>query len=61
VYYKLYCSENCARYGHRIVKRPTKSKLKKLIEKHDNFCKLGRIFNVSDNAVRKWAKNYGLI
>ncbi len=29
--------------------------------KDNNWTKLGKIFNVSDNTVRKWARNYKLI
>lgn len=36
-----------------------KESLEQLI-KEKNFCEIGRMFNVSDNAVRKWCKKYGL-
>jgi len=42
------------------VKRPTKIELKLLIEKN-NWTALGKQFKMSDNAVRKWARSYGLI
>ena len=38
---------------------PTKDVLMSLISKY-SFCEIGRMFNVSDNAVRKWCKKYGL-
>ena len=41
------------------VSRPTRNELKKLI-RVSSFAALGRKFNVSDNTVRKWCKNYGL-
>lgn len=31
-----------------------------LISKHP-FTKIGKMFNVSDNAVRRWCKKYNLI
>lgn len=39
------------------VKRPSYKQLKKEIEE-TNFCAVGRKYGVSDNAVRKWIKNY---
>lgn len=36
-----------------------KEKLKKILKKY-NFTKVGKMYNVSDNAVRKWCKKYGL-
>lgn len=42
-------------------KRPNKDILEKtLLENKYNFSKVGRIFGVSDNAVRKWFKSYGI-
>lgn len=38
---------------------PTKEELYDLLCKH-NMCEIGRMFGVSDNAVRKWCKKYGL-
>lgn len=43
----------------RKVVRPTKGELELLIEKH-SMVKIGKMFGVSDNAVRKWKKRYGL-
>lgn len=40
-------------------KRPTKNELQKYIGKL-SFVKMGEIYGVSDNAVRKWCKKYGL-
>lgn len=41
----------------RKVVRPSYSKLKKEIEEN-GYCATGRKYGVSDNAVRKWLKNY---
>jgi hypothetical protein len=60
VFGTIYCSTKCANYSRRKVKRPKKQTLKKLIDT-SNYCEIGRKYSVSDNAVRKWAKNYGLI
>lgn len=54
-----YCSPACADFGRRKAERPTKTELKRLL-KTENFTKIGRMFKVSDNAVRKWAKKYNL-
>lgn len=40
-------------------KIPSRQELKDLIREH-KFTEIGRIFNVSDNAVRKWCKKYNL-
>ncbi len=50
------CSTRCAGLASRKVKRPTKRELARLLKKH-SFCGVGRMFGVSDNAVRKWLKD----
>lgn len=40
-------------------KKPDRNTLKKLI-RENSFLKIGKIFDVSDNAVRKWCKKYNL-
>lgn len=54
-----YCSKHCASMARRIVKRPNKDKLKELINEFP-IVKIGKLFNVSDNAVRKWMKFYDM-
>ena len=44
----------------RKVERPTKDDLFNMINSM-SYCAIGRKYGVSDNAVRKWAKSYGLI
>lgn len=57
---KNYCNTQCLHNGSRLVKRPSKQTLEKLILEHKNFCFIGRIYGVSDNTIRDWAKVYGL-
>jgi hypothetical protein len=44
----------------RKVARPDKEELRRLIDLHKNWTSLGKMFGVSDNAVRKWARYYEL-
>ena len=53
------CS-NCHSLTTRLVKRPSKEELIKLIQQK-TWVEIGRSFGVSDNAVRKWAKSYKII
>ncbi len=55
-----YCSEKCSQIAAKKVERPSKQKLAKMI-KASSWCAIGRFYDVSDNAVRKWARQYGLI
>lgn len=55
-----YCSSSCFGLANRKAFRPTKEVLEELI-KTNTWTQLGRMFKVSDNAVRKWAKKYELI
>lgn len=48
------------RLNNRKVIWPTKEELEKLLKTH-SYVKIGNMYGVSDNAVRKWAKKYGLI
>ena len=52
------CPE-CYAKSQRKVERPTKEELSNLI-KEFGFSGTGRKFGVSDNAIRKWCKSYGL-
>lgn len=53
------CTE-CNGIKQRKVKdRPSKEELLELI-KTKSFLEIGRIYNVSDNAIRRWCKLYGL-
>lgn len=55
-----YCSSKCSSIGQRVVDRPSKEQLKLEIS-NSSWVFLGKKYGVSDNAVRKWAKRYGLI
>lgn len=57
---KEYCSTECAGHDRQKVERPSKEELRILIQ-NNSWSALGRIFGISDNAVRKWAKSYGLL
>lgn len=60
VYGTKHCGYVCSFKGIRKVPRPTKDELILLIEKMP-YTKIGEKFGVSDNAVRKWAKKYGIL
>lgn len=55
-----FCSVDCLSVATRVVERPEKLQLKKDIEKM-SYLKIGKKYGVSDNTIRKWAKQYGLI
>lgn len=53
--------EECNHLSARVTKRPSKEELYNiLVKEKGNFSKIGRMYNVSDNAVRKWCKGYNL-
>jgi hypothetical protein len=56
----LYCSPTCRQFAQRKVIRPAADELRQLMHDIGNWTALGQLFGVSDNAVRKWAKRYGL-
>ena len=58
---QIYCSLKCSSENHRKVSRPTKEQLKELIDNKIPWTKLGEMFGVSDNSVRKWAKKHELV
>lgn len=45
----------CYKTISRVVKRPSRQELKNLI-RNKSFVEIGRIYGVSDNAIRKWCK-----
>jgi len=56
-----YCSSKCSQLSSRKVKvRPTKEELVLKLAK-TSMVKIGEEYGVSDNAIRKWAKEYGII
>ena len=56
-----YCSVICKTLDSRKVSRPTRKQLEKMLESKFPWTRIGKIYGVSDNAVRKWAKKYNLI
>lgn len=51
------CSHLCSNIFNRKINRPSKEQLLSEI-KELGYCGTGRKYNVSDNAIRKWLKNY---
>lgn len=51
--------EDCEHKRQRKTEWPQRDELKKLIRAQP-FSTIGKMYNVSDNAVRKWCKNYNL-
>lgn len=49
----------CNKKTQRIVERPSREELKNLI-RNTSFLQIGKQFNVSDNAIRKWCDSYNL-
>ena len=55
-----YCSYKCSHEGGKKIKdRPSKEELARIIQNR-SFLQIGKTYGVSDNAVRKWAKQYGI-
>lgn len=52
------CSE-CSHITRRISERPSREELKQLI-RENSFVKIGEMYSVSDNAIRKWCITYNL-
>lgn len=57
---RRYCSLACSRLGSRKVKRPSARELEILLSIWP-YTRIGKHYGVSDNAVRKWARSYGII
>lgn len=55
-----FCSRACADIVKRRAIRPDATALLELMNGVGNWCELGLMFGVSDNAVRKWARKYDL-
>ena len=55
-----YCSQKCARLSSRKVDRPNKEDLEEMINTM-SWLAIGKKYEVSDNAVRKWARSYGIL
>ena len=57
---RVFCSMKCKGVYERKIEWPTKEQLKLDIE-YLSWMKIGEKYNVTDNAVRYWAKRYGLL
>lgn len=57
---KIFCSRKCSDLFHRIVKRPDRDKLLNLL-KEKSFVEVGKIYNVTDNTIRKWCRAYNIL
>ncbi len=56
---KKYCSSECAHIAQKRCTIPDREKLKEFI-RSTSFLKIGKMFGISDNTVRKWCKMYNL-
>ena len=58
-----FCSKVCSgRFNTpRKVERPTKAELRARLARGESFLAIGRVYGVSDNAVRKWARSYKIL
>lgn len=54
-----YCGHICSNFASRRAVRPSKEELYNLL-KTNPFTSVGKMFNVSDNAIRKWCKSYNI-
>lgn len=54
-----YCSQECAHIAQQRAERPNRDRFKQLI-RTTPFLQIGKIFNVSDNTIRKWCKSMNL-
>lgn len=58
---QIYCGLHCNGLSNRKVARPSEEDLKRLIGDKATWVQMGKMFGVSDNSVRKWARSYNLI
>ena len=55
-----YCSNKCNGLANRkVLERPSKTELYELL-KNNSFTKVGKMFGVSDNGIRKWCIDYDI-
>lgn len=57
---QVYCSRRCRGLAQRKANRPSKEYFAELLYDLQNWSAIGRMYGVSDNAVRKWAKSFGI-
>ena len=49
----------CSLFERRVVERPSAEELEAKL-RTSSFLTVGRLYGVSDNAIRKWCKAYGM-
>lgn len=54
-----YCSVSCSDTSRRKAERPNSEELYEMLSTN-SFSNVGKLYNVSDNAVRKWCKQYNI-
>jgi ribosomal protein L33 len=58
---KVFCSQECgAIFYSKVKNKPTKMELEKMLSNHVSYVTIGRMYGVSDNAVKKWMKKFGI-
>jgi len=57
---RKYCSSKCFGIANRKVDRPSKDELINLIKEY-NWTRIGKMYGVTDNTIRKWARSYKII
>lgn len=58
-YNKKFCSSECAHIAQRKAELPSRTHLKEMIRSMP-FTKIGKMYNVNDNTVRRWCRKYNL-
>ena len=59
-YNNHYCSNACCKKSFRkVLNRPTKKQLINILKKN-NWTQAGKLFGVTDNTIRKWARSYNI-
>lgn len=58
-YNTKYCSYECAKFSRRVVERPIKEILEKLVWEKPTL-EIAKIYDVSDKAIEKWCKYYNI-
>jgi len=55
-----FCSHKCANISSRKVVRPKKEDLISQLQNGENLTTLSKAYGVSNNAIKKWCKNYNI-
>lgn len=57
---RKYCSQECAKNAQKKMDIIKEQLTKDILDNKGNFLKLSKTYGVTDNAVRKWCKKFGL-